>query len=101
MAPHAKSPPPDLVDTLIVGGGSAEQLGLVITPQGDLVVKPPFNETTSGGCFAASDNPSFLKTTPNTTNIGANSAAGVASHVQSRRYGLKSLSELMQAQKSV
>ncbi|KAJ3577057.1 hypothetical protein NPX13_g3511 [Xylaria arbuscula] len=77
----------------------AEQLGLGITAQGDLEVKPPFSETTVSGCFAAGDNSSFLKTTPNAVNTGANSAAGVASHVQSRMYGQKSLSEFMQAQK--
>ncbi|KAI0817181.1 FAD/NAD(P)-binding domain-containing protein [Xylaria sp. FL0064] len=77
----------------------AEQLDLGITAQGDLEVKPPFGETTLGGCFAAGDNSSFLKITPNAVNAGANSAAGVASHVQSRMYGQKSLSEFMQAQK--
>ncbi|KAI1087781.1 FAD/NAD(P)-binding domain-containing protein [Rostrohypoxylon terebratum] len=74
----------------------AKQLGLEITPQGDLKVSPPFGETTLNGCFAAGDNSSFLKTTPNAVNCGANSAAGVASHVQAGMYGQKSLSEAMQ-----
>ncbi|KAI0891916.1 FAD/NAD(P)-binding domain-containing protein [Annulohypoxylon nitens] len=73
-----------------------KQLGLEITPQGDLKVSPPFGETSLRGCFAAGDNSSFLKTTPNAVNSGANSAAGVASHVQSGMYGQKSLSEAMQ-----
>ncbi|XDG05271.1 hypothetical protein ABKA04_004886 [Annulohypoxylon sp. FPYF3050] len=75
----------------------AKQLGLELTPQGDLKVSPPFGETTLSGCFAAGDNSSFLKTTPNAVNSGANSAAGVASHVQAGMYGQKSLSEAMQA----
>ncbi|KAH8773848.1 thioredoxin reductase glit-like protein [Diaporthe sp. PMI_573] len=77
----------------------AEQLGLEITPQGDIKANPPFGETSLSGCFAAGDNASFLKTTPNALNTGANSAAGTASHVQSRKYGHKSLSEFMQSQK--
>lgn len=74
----------------------AQQLGLEITPQGDLKVKPPFGETTLRGCFAAGDNSSFLKTSPNAVYAGSNSAAGVASHVQSRMYGQKSLSEYLE-----
>lgn len=77
----------------------AEQLGLEFTPQGDIKANPPFGETSLGGCFAAGDNASFLKTTPNAVNAGANSAAGTASHVQSARYGQMSLSEFMQKQR--
>ncbi|ROW03908.1 hypothetical protein VPNG_07269 [Cytospora leucostoma] len=80
-------------------GSLARQLGLELTPQGDIKVSPPFGETSLGGCFAAGDNSSFLKTTPNAVNAGANTAAGVASHVQSRLYGQQSLSEFMQKQK--
>ncbi|KAI0470483.1 FAD/NAD(P)-binding domain-containing protein [Xylariaceae sp. FL0804] len=74
----------------------ADQLGLELTPQGDIKVNPPFGETSLAGCFAAGDNSSFLKTSPNAVNAGANNAAGVASHVQSGKYGQKSLSESMQ-----
>ncbi|KAI1322260.1 FAD/NAD(P)-binding domain-containing protein [Xylariaceae sp. FL0255] len=73
----------------------AEQLGLQMTPQGDLLVSQPFGETSVGGCFAAGDNSSFLKTTPNALHTGANSAAGVTSHVQSRKYGHQSLGEFL------
>lgn len=73
----------------------AEQLGLEMTPQGDIKVNPPFGETNVSGCFAAGDNSSFLKTSPNAVNAGANSAAGTASHVQSRLYGQQSLGEFM------
>ncbi|KAI1210082.1 FAD/NAD(P)-binding domain-containing protein [Annulohypoxylon truncatum] len=55
-----------------------KQLGLEITPQGDIKTNPPFGETSLTGCFAAGDNSSFLKTTPNAVNSGANSAARVA-----------------------
>ncbi|KAI1381677.1 FAD/NAD(P)-binding domain-containing protein [Hypoxylon crocopeplum] len=75
----------------------AKQLGLEITPKGDLKVSPPFGETSLKGCFAAGDNSSSLKTIPLAVNGGANSAAGVASHVQSGMYEQKSLSEAMQA----
>lgn len=77
----------------------AEQLGLDFTPQGDIKVSPPFGETSLSGCFAAGDNASFLKTTPNAVNAGANSAAGTTSHVQSRMYGHMSLSEFLQKRK--
>lgn len=72
-----------------------DQLGLEVTPQGDIKVSPPFGETNVPGCFAAGDNSSFLKTTPNAINVGSNASAGVASHVQSRKYGHKSLSEFL------
>lgn len=77
----------------------AEQLGLDLTPQGNLKANPPFGEISLSGCFAAGDNASFLKTTPNALIAGANSAAGTASHVRSRMYGYKSLSEFTQSQK--
>ncbi|ROV99457.1 hypothetical protein VMCG_06389 [Cytospora schulzeri] len=76
-------------------GYLAEQLGLELTPQGDIKASPPFNETNLSGCFVAGDNGSFLKTAPYAVNSGANSAAGVSSHVQSRLYGQQSLSEFM------
>ena len=72
-----------------------KQLGCDITPQGDIKASPPFGETTVSGCFAAGDNASFLKTTPNAINVGSNAAAGIASHVQSRKYGHKSLGEYL------
>lgn len=77
----------------------AEQLGLELTPQGDIKTSPPFGETSLSGCFAAGDNASFLKTTPNALNAGANSASGVTGFVQSRKYGHQSLSEALQSQK--
>ncbi|CAI6334452.1 unnamed protein product [Periconia digitata] len=73
----------------------AKQLGCEITQQGDIKVNPPFGETSVNGCFAAGDNSSFLKTTPNAINVGSNAAAGVASYVQSRKYGQKSLGEFL------
>ncbi|KAF2690573.1 FAD/NAD(P)-binding domain-containing protein, partial [Lentithecium fluviatile CBS 122367] len=75
--------------------GLATQLGCEITAQGDIKASLPFGETTVSGCFAAGDNSSFLKTTPNAINVGSNAAAGVASHVQSRKYGQKSLGEYL------
>ncbi|KAK8054951.1 thioredoxin reductase glit [Apiospora rasikravindrae] len=74
----------------------AQQLGLELTPQGDVKANGPFGETSLSGCFAAGDCASFLKTAPNAVNSDANSAAGLASHIQSRMYGQRSLSEAMQ-----
>lgn len=74
----------------------ADQLGLELTPQGDIKASPPFGETNLSGCFAAGDNSSFLKTSPNAVNAGANSAAGTASYVQGKAYGQESLGEFMQ-----
>lgn len=71
----------------------AKQLGLKTTQEGDLMVKPPFGETSLRGCFAAGDNSSLSKTIPNAVNTGSNSAVGAASYVQSRMYGQGSLGE--------
>lgn len=79
----------------IKGRDLVDQLGLEVTPQGDVKVNPPFLETSVPGCFAAGDNSSFLKSIPNAINAGANASAGVASHVQSRKYGHQSLSEAL------
>ncbi|KAF2259671.1 FAD/NAD(P)-binding domain-containing protein [Lojkania enalia] len=72
-----------------------DQLGLELTPKGDILVNPPFGETSVSGIFAAGDNSNSLKTTPNAITLGSNASAGVASHVQSRKYGHKSLSEFL------
>jgi thioredoxin reductase len=73
--------------------GLAEQLGCELTPQGDIKTSPPFGETTVLGCFAAGDNSSSFKTAPGALSVGGLAAAGIASHVQSRKYGQKSLGE--------
>ncbi|KAK8048226.1 hypothetical protein PG994_009956 [Apiospora phragmitis] len=74
----------------------ARELGLALTPQGDVQTRGPFGETSLSGCFAGGDCASFLKTAPNVVNSDAKNAAGLASHIQSRMYGQKSLSEAMQ-----
>lgn len=76
-------------------GTIAEQLGLETTPQGDIKVIPPFGETSVPGCFAAGDNSSTYKMVSNAIHAGALAASGVASHVQSRRYGQKGISDGM------
>ncbi|KAI0003441.1 FAD/NAD(P)-binding domain-containing protein [Xylariaceae sp. FL0662B] len=75
----------------------AKQLELETTPQGDLKVSPPFGETSLRGCFAAGDNASLLKSTPNAVNAGANSAVGATSHVQGSMYGQINFREALEA----
>ncbi|CAI6237990.1 unnamed protein product [Periconia digitata] len=75
----------------------AEQLGLETTPTGDIKVIPPFGETSVPGCFAAGDNSSTFKMISNAIHAGALAASGVASHVQSRLYGQKGMSDVLRA----
>ncbi|KAK8112202.1 uncharacterized protein PG998_008659 [Apiospora kogelbergensis] len=65
----------------------AHELGLELTPQGDIKASKSFGKTSMFGYFAAGDCASFLKTSPNALNTGANNAMGLASHIQSRMYG--------------
>jgi thioredoxin reductase len=73
----------------------AEDLGLELTPQGDIKCTPPLGETSLTGCFAAGDSGHQFKSIPGAIHGGSNAAAGAGSHVQSRLYGHKSLGDYL------
>lgn len=60
-------------------GPWVEQLGLETTPQGDIKVNLPFNETSVPGVFAAGDCSSMVKAASMSLSSGAIVAAGIAS----------------------
>lgn len=73
----------------------SQDLGLELTPKGDIKTTPPLGETSVTGCFAAGDNANQFKSIPGAINTGSGAAAGAASHVQSRLYGQKSLGDYL------
>ena len=72
-------------------GDFAQQLGLELTPQGDLQASPPFFQTTMRGVFAAGDVASPVKIANNALFTGAAAGAGVAAQVQADILGHKSM----------
>lgn len=73
----------------------SEDLGLELTPQGDIKCTPPLGETSITGCFSAGDCWYQFKSIPGAIHGGSNAAAGASSHVQSRLYGHKSLGDYL------
>ncbi|KAF1362622.1 thioredoxin reductase [Lizonia empirigonia] len=65
-----------------LNGPWAEQLGVELTPGFDLTVKPPFNETTIPGVFAAGDCASPFKVVAGGISMGLFAANGAAMQVQ-------------------
>ena len=72
-----------------LNGTFAQQLGLELTPQGDLKAAPPFYQTSLPGVFAAGDIGSPVKIVPNALFTGAAAAAGVAAQLQAEALGHK------------
>lgn len=72
-----------------LNGPFAQQLGLELTPQGDLKATPPFYQTSSPGMFTAGDTSSPVKIVPNALFTGAAAAAGVAAQLQAEALGHK------------
>lgn len=68
-------------------GTFAQQLGLELTPQGDLKTTPPFNQTSVGGVFSAGDMTSPLKIATNALFTGAAAAAGASAQLQAENIG--------------
>jgi thioredoxin reductase len=62
----------------IVNGPFVEQLGVETTPQGDLKVNAPFNETNVSGVFAAGDCGAPMKAVSVAISTGGFVGAGVA-----------------------
>lgn len=63
----------------VVNGPFVEQLGLETTPQGDIKVNFPFNETSVSGVFAAGDCGTMMKAVTVAISTGGMVGAGVAS----------------------
>lgn len=74
-----------------LNGTFAQQLGLELTPQGDLKTTPPFYQTSLPGVFTAGDTSSPVKIAPNALFTGAAAAAGVAAQLQAEAFGHKSM----------
>lgn len=67
--------------TTIINGPFAEQLGLELTPPGDLKLGQPFPETNVKGCFAAGDCSTGMKSVPMAISSGMVAAAGLSMQV--------------------
>ena len=74
-----------------LNGTFTQQLGLELTPQGNLKVTPPFYMTSLPGVFTAGDTSSPIKIAPNALFTGAAAAAGVAAQLQAEALGHKSM----------
>lgn len=68
-------------------GPFAEQLGLETTPSGDLVVIPPFQQTSVPGVYAAGDNSHAMKVTPAAQYTGSLVGAGLSAVVTAEKLG--------------
>lgn len=64
--------------TTVVSGPFVEQLGLELTPPGDLKLGQPFPETNVKGCFAAGDCATGMKSVPMAVSGGMVAAAGLS-----------------------
>ena len=65
-----------------LNGPFAEQLGLELTPQGDIKTTPPFNETSVHGVFAGGDSATPMKAANVALSAGGFVAAGVAAQLE-------------------
>ncbi|KAH9204018.1 hypothetical protein DL95DRAFT_320215 [Leptodontidium sp. 2 PMI_412] len=65
-----------------VNGPFVEQLGLELTPQGDIKINPPFNETSVQGVFAGGDSASPMKAATLALSSGGLLAAGLAAQLE-------------------
>jgi len=74
-----------------LSGNFAQQLGLELTPHGDLKVTPPFYQTSLPGVFTAGDTTSPMKIAPNALFTGAAAGAGAAAQLQAEALGHKSM----------
>ncbi|KAL8648012.1 MAG: hypothetical protein Q9210_005224 [Variospora velana] len=72
-------------------GPFAQQLGLDLTPQGDIKTTPPFYQTSVRGAFTAGDTSYPVKIANNALFTGAAAAAGVAAQLQADNMGHKSM----------
>ncbi|QSZ32071.1 hypothetical protein DSL72_001640 [Monilinia vaccinii-corymbosi] len=74
-----------------VQGPFIEQLGLDVSPTGDIVAPPPFHQASVRGVFAAGDCITPYKATPAAIASGCNSAVALTAQLQAERHGLAPL----------
>ncbi|KAI2758338.1 hypothetical protein DTO006G1_6854 [Penicillium roqueforti] len=72
-------------------GSFAEQLGLELTPSGDIKIAPPFYQTTVKGVFAAGDNCGLMKNVPHAIFSGSLAGMGVSTAIAAEAQGQKPL----------
>ena len=72
-------------------GPFAQQLGLELTPMGDIKTTPPFLQTSVRGCFAAGDCMTPFKVVPNAIANGSMAAAGSSAQITAEKHGHKPL----------
>jgi len=74
-----------------LSGTFAQQLGLELSPPGDLKATPPFYQTSLHGVFTAGDASYPVKIVPNAMFTGAAAAAGASAQLQAENFGHKSM----------
>jgi len=72
-------------------GKFAEQLGLEKGPNGDIVTKPPFFQTSVKGVFAAGDNSSPMKIVATALATGSSAGGGASGQIIAERLGQPSM----------
>ena len=60
----------------------AEQLGLEMTPTGDIKISMPYHETSLNGCVAAGDAATPMKVVIQATQMGGFAASGLVAQLQ-------------------
>ncbi|KAI0138615.1 hypothetical protein F4776DRAFT_619199 [Hypoxylon sp. NC0597] len=70
-----------------VQGPFASQLGLNLTPAGDIVADAPVHQTSVRGVFAAGDCITPYKVTPGAISSGCNAAVAASTQLQAEKYG--------------
>jgi thioredoxin reductase len=74
-----------------VQGPFVEQLGLALTPTGDVVANPPFFQTSVRGVFAAGDIVTPYKAANAAVYSGCNAAVACVAQLQGEKYGLPAM----------
>ncbi|CCD49859.1 hypothetical protein BofuT4_P095670.1 [Botrytis cinerea T4] len=74
-----------------VQGPFIEQLGLDVSPTGDILAPPPFHQTSVRGVFAAGDCITPYKATPAAIASGCNSAVALTAQLQAEKHSFPPL----------
>ena len=72
-------------------GPFAEQLGLELSPMGDIKADAPFHQTSVRGVFAAGDCVTPYKVTPGAISSGCNAAVAASAQLQAEVFGHHSM----------
>jgi gliotoxin/aspirochlorine biosynthesis thioredoxin reductase len=67
-------------------GPFVKQLGLVMTPMGDIQADPPFHQTSERGVFAAGDIITPYKVVPGAISSGCNAAVAASAQLGAERW---------------